>query len=94
MWLPLIVVGEIKAGFLGGNKSAGMKSCCLANPRLGFVARAGTAEQYARLFVQLKWAGTPVADNDLWVAALALQHDLVLTTRDKHFKKIPQLARG
>jgi predicted nucleic acid-binding protein len=53
-----------------------------------------TAEQYARLFVQLKRAGTPVPDNDLWIAALALQHDVLLITRDKHFEKIPQLLRG
>ncbi len=35
-----------------------------------------------------------VPDNDPWVAALALEHDLVLVTRDKHFEKIPQLSRG
>jgi tRNA(fMet)-specific endonuclease VapC len=53
-----------------------------------------TAEHYARLFVQLKRAGTPVPDNDLWIAALALEHDLLLITRDKHFERIPQLLRG
>jgi len=51
------------------------------------------AEQYARLFVQLKRAGTPVPDNDLWIAALALQHDLVLISRDRHFTFIPQLLQ-
>jgi tRNA(fMet)-specific endonuclease VapC len=50
-----------------------------------------TAEHYARLFVQLKRAGTPIPDNDLWIAALALEHDLQLITRDRHFKSIPQL---
>jgi predicted nucleic acid-binding protein len=53
-----------------------------------------TAEHYARLFVQLKRAGTPVPDNDLWIAALALEHDLVLITRDEHFQRIPQLLIG
>jgi tRNA(fMet)-specific endonuclease VapC len=53
-----------------------------------------TAEQYARLFVQLKRAGTPIPDNDLWIAALALQHGLRLVTRDAHFSKIPQLLLG
>jgi len=52
-----------------------------------------TAEEYARLFVQLKRAGTPVPDNDLWIAALALEHDLLLITRDRHFQRIPQLLR-
>jgi tRNA(fMet)-specific endonuclease VapC len=50
-----------------------------------------TAEQYARLFVQLKSAGTPVPINDLWIAALCLEHDLTLVTRDAHFGRFPQL---
>jgi tRNA(fMet)-specific endonuclease VapC len=52
-----------------------------------------TAERYARLFVQLKRAGTPVPDNDLWIAALVLEHDLTLITRDRHFGCIPQLLQ-
>jgi predicted nucleic acid-binding protein len=50
-------------------------------------------ERYARLFVQLKRAGTPVPDNDLWIAALVLEHDLTLITRDRHFGCIPQLLQ-
>jgi predicted nucleic acid-binding protein len=53
-----------------------------------------TAEHYARLFVQLKRAGTPVPDNDLWIAALALERDLMLITRDRHFQRVPQLLLG
>lgn len=53
-----------------------------------------TAEHYARLFVQLKRAGTPIPDNDLWIAALALEHDLLPITRDQYFQRIPQLLRG
>ena len=53
-----------------------------------------TAEQYARVFVQLKRAGTPIPDNDLWIAALALEHNLLLITRDKHFQHIPQLLHA
>jgi predicted nucleic acid-binding protein len=53
-----------------------------------------TTEQYARLFIQLKRAGTPVPDNDLWIAAMAIEHDLALITRDRHFDKLPQLRRA
>jgi len=35
----------------------------------------------------------PVPINDLWVAALSLEHDLFLVTRDQHFRRIPQLMR-
>jgi predicted nucleic acid-binding protein len=50
-----------------------------------------TARIYARLLVQLKRAGTPVPDHDLWIAAQALEHNLALVTGDRHFESIPQL---
>jgi predicted nucleic acid-binding protein len=98
VWIPFVVLAEMKAGFYGGSRQV-QNEVLLAN----LLARvtvdilyAGreTAEQYARLFVQLKRAGTPVPDNDLWIAALALEHDLALITRDRHFDKIPQLRRA
>jgi tRNA(fMet)-specific endonuclease VapC len=97
VWIPLIVLAEIKAGFYGGTqrgRNEALLQRLLAKPTVGVLLPAReTAEHYARLFVQLKRAGTPVPDNDLWIAALALEHDLVLITRDQHFEKIPQLLR-
>ena len=98
VWIPLIVLGEIKAGFRGGDRSAeneALLRTLLAKPtvQILFPGRE-TAEHYARLFVQLKHAGTPVPDNDLWIAALVLEHDLRLITRDEHFRRIPQLLLG
>jgi tRNA(fMet)-specific endonuclease VapC len=94
IWIPLIVLGEIKAGFYGGNahRQNEILLRILAKPAIGILLPTReTAEHYARLFVQLKRAGTPIPDNDLWIAALALEHDLTLITRDKHFRYIPQL---
>lgn len=98
VWLPLTVLAEIKAGFYGGTRdSENQRSLSefLTEPTVQvlFPTRE-TAEHYARLFVQLKRAGTPIPDNDLWIAALVLEHDLTLITRDNHFKKIPQLLRA
>ena len=98
VWIPLIVLAEIKAGFLGGtqqHRNEALLQSFLAKPTAGVLIPAReTAEHYARLFLQLKRAGTPVPDNDLWIAALVLQHDLQLITRDRHFKNIPQLLCG
>jgi predicted nucleic acid-binding protein len=98
VWIPLVVLAEIKAGFLGGterHRNEILLRKLLSKTTVGvLLPDRETAEHYARLFVQLKRAGTPVPDNDLWIAALALQHDLLLITRDKHFKNIPQLPRG
>jgi tRNA(fMet)-specific endonuclease VapC len=98
VWIPLVVLAEIKAGFLGGterHRNEILLRKLLSKTTVGvLLPDRETAEHYARLFVQLKRAGTPVPDNDLWIAALALQHDLLLITRDKHFESIPQLPRG
>jgi predicted nucleic acid-binding protein len=46
------------------------------------------------IFAQLRRQGTPIPTNDIWIAALVLQHDLVLLTDDTHFSNIPQIARA
>ena len=98
VWLPLMVLAEIKAGFYGGSqqhRNEMLLQSFLAKPTVGVLLPAReTSEHYARLFVQLKRSGTPVPDNDLWIAALALEHNLMLITRDNHFKCIPQLLRA
>jgi len=97
VWLPLVVLAEIKAGFYGGtqqHRNQVLLQSFLAKPTVGvLLPERETAEHYARLFVQLKRAGTPIPDNDLWIAALVLQHDLQLITRDQHFERVPQLLR-
>jgi predicted nucleic acid-binding protein len=45
------------------------------------------------VFRQLKTQGTPIPAHDLWIAALVLQHDLLLHSRDKHFDHLPQVVR-
>jgi predicted nucleic acid-binding protein len=98
VWIPLVVLAEIKAGFYGGThgrRNEALLQALLAKETVDvLLPDRETAEHYARLFVQLKRAGTPVPDNDLWIAALALEHDLLLITRDRHFERIPQLLRG
>ena len=95
VWIPLFALGEIKAGFQGGTqqrRNDNLLTKLLAKPTVGVLLPSReTAEHYARIFVQLRRAGTPVPDNDLWIAALVLEHDLILITRDRHFERIPQL---
>ncbi|MBA3472116.1 MAG: VapC toxin family PIN domain ribonuclease, partial [Rubrobacter sp.] len=35
--------------------------------------------------------GRPIPENDIWIAAVALQHDLVLASRDSHFEHVEGL---
>jgi tRNA(fMet)-specific endonuclease VapC len=98
VWLPFIVVAEIKAGFYGGARSAqneALLSRFLDRDTVGILyPDKDTSDHYARLFVQLKHAGTPIPDNDLWISALSIQHELTLLTRDRHFKRIPQIRQN
>ena len=98
VWIPLFVLGEMKAGFYGGTKhgrNEALLQRLLAKPTVNVLfPGVETTEQYGRLFTQLKRAGTPIPNNDLWIAALALEHNLLLVTRDEHFEFIPQLLRA
>jgi len=95
--VPLPVLAEFKAGLLGGSRrpeNEALLRAFLAKPTVRVILPVReTAEHYARLFVQLKTAGTPIPINDVWIAALSLEHDLTLLTRDHHFRAIPQLLR-
>jgi|ERR1035438_3574048 predicted nucleic acid-binding protein len=97
VWIPFVVLAEMKAAFYGETRQVqneALLSSLLCRETVAILyADRETAEHYARLFVQLKRAGTPVPDNDLWIAALAMEHDLALLTRDRHFDYIPQLRR-
>ena len=94
--LPLIVLGELRAGFAAGNRestNAANLQRFLASPRVSVLLPDDqTTHYYAQLHRQLRGGGRPIPTNDLWIAALAVQHDLVLCTSDRHFRQIPQLV--
>ena len=52
-----------------------------------------TTHHYSAVFRQLRQQGTPIPTNDMWIAALTLQHGLMLYSRDRHFDHLPQLLR-
>ncbi len=97
VWVPLPVFAELKAGFLGGSKLSQNEAILSTfmgkeTVRLLLPTRE-TAEHYSRLYLQLRTAGTPIPVNDLWIAALCLENDLTLVTRDQHFQRLPQLLK-
>ena len=95
--LPLIVLGELRAGFAAGNqKSANAANLqrFLHSPRVSILLPDDqTTHHYAQLYLQLRKKGTAIPTNDLWIAALVLQHNLVLCTSDAHFQHLPQVVR-
>lgn len=47
--------------------------------------------EYAKVKAALRKQGTPIPENDMWLAATALAFDLIMVTGDKHFSSIPNL---
>lgn len=97
IYFPFIVLGELRAGFQAGTRALQNERHLvrfLNSPRVNLLFPDDqTTYYYGSVFAQLRKQGTPIPTNDIWIAALILQHDLLLFARDKHFDVLPQLAR-
>lgn len=95
IFLPLIVLGELRAGFAAGNQQ--LRNAETLNRFLQshsvevLYPDMETTKVYADVFAQLRKQGAPIPTNDLWIAALALQHAVPLCTSDAHFEQIAGL---
>ena len=50
------------------------------------------AEQYAFIFTELRRKGRPIPTNDIWIAAIAKAHNMILVTNDEHFQYVDGLG--
>ena len=95
--LPFVVLGELRAGFAHGRRQAEnertLRRFLLKDGVRVLFADDQTTHHYASIYRQLRQQGTPIPTNDMWLAALVLQHNLVLHARDKHFDCLPQVVR-
>lgn len=93
--VPLIVLAELRAGFACGNRQnkneKNLELFLNTSRVLVHSPNEATTFLYAQLFRQLKDSGNKIPINDLWIAALVLQHDAILATYDNHFRHIVQL---
>jgi tRNA(fMet)-specific endonuclease VapC len=97
VFLPFAVLGELRAGFAVGAHGARnekvLRRFLMKNGVHPLYADDQTTHHYAAVFRQLRSQGTPIPTNDMWIAALVLQHNLALYSRDGHFDHLPQLTR-
>ena len=95
--LPLIVLGELRAGFAAGNQksnNAANLQKFLNSPRASILLPdEQTSHHYGQLYLQLRKKGLAIPTNDLWIAALVVQHNLILCTSDPHFQHFPQIVK-
>ena len=97
IFIPFIVVAELRAGFAVGNRGAENERVFeqfLHRERVEVILPTmETTRHYANLYRQLRTAGTPIPVSDLWLAAIVVQHELSLYSRDNHFEALPQIPR-
>jgi predicted nucleic acid-binding protein len=95
--IPLIVIAEQRAGFAHGSsreKNERVLTSFLNSPGVFVLAPdEQTTFFYADVYAYLRKKGKPIPTNDLWIAALVVQHQLVLFDRDADFDNLPQLGR-
>lgn len=93
--LPFIVLAELRAGFACGTRAKSNEAVLVRFLNIDCVqvmyANDDTTHHYASIYKQLREQGTPIPSNDIWIAALAIQYELILGTRDKHFAHLPQI---
>jgi tRNA(fMet)-specific endonuclease VapC len=93
--VPVIVLGEYRFGIAISRRRREYEA---------WLSRGGsfwnvlplveeTAAHYASIRQQLKCDGVPLPANDVWIAALARQHDLPVLSRDAHFDAVQGITR-
>jgi predicted nucleic acid-binding protein len=94
-WLPAIVIGEYWFGLLSSKKRRPLELYFrqLVDKCIVLKVEQPTAEIYAQIRFELKQKGRPLPDNDIWIAALARQHNLSLVSRDSHFDDVDGIRR-
>ena len=93
--LPAVVMGE----YLYGLKSSREKA--VREPRFVAFSRTcralpvtpDTAVHYANIRHRLRLAGKPIPENDIWIAALALEHGQKILSNDRHFDLVEGIER-
>jgi predicted nucleic acid-binding protein len=89
LYISVINAGEFAEGFSAGQE----EDCCLCLRRYTILTIereiAWRASQISR---QLRSEGQVIGDNDLWIAATALHHNLsVVTANSQHFHRVKDL---
>ena len=93
VFIPSIVIGELCYGARKSGRSqanlARVDELIANSTVLGCDAQ--TAQLYGEIKNRLRIKGRPLPENDIWIAALTLQYNLTLVTRDLHFQQIEDL---
>lgn len=93
--LPVIVIGEYRYGLLGSRHRDHLQRLLeiLIRESIVLVIDEATASHYSQVRDELRQKGRPIPENDIWIAALARQHQQPVVSRDGHFDYVSDLRR-
>jgi tRNA(fMet)-specific endonuclease VapC len=90
--VPIVVLGELRFGFLDGGRLHENQATLehfLAPPRVQVLhVDDATTWHFGEIATLLKRSGTPMQQNDVWIAALCKQHGFAVATRDRGFRNV------
>lgn len=94
--VPVIVLGELYTGvYLSAQQDKRQERLdqiqVLAEDFEVCTVDGETARFYGEVKSELRKSGTPIPENDIWIAALSRQHALPLFTNDRHFQYVKNL---
>jgi predicted nucleic acid-binding protein len=94
--VPVIVIGELCAGFAKGSRFQQHLEELdefLALPIVETLpVDRQTAETFGEMIDALRRKGRPVPSNDVWIAATCARTGATLLTWDAHFRLIPRVG--
>ncbi len=90
--VPVVVLGELRFGFQDGarlHENSATLERFLAVPRVQVLELGDrTTWLFGEIATLLKRAGTPIQQNDIWIAALCKEHGFALATADRGFRNV------
>ncbi len=94
VFIPSIALGELYYGASHSTRPAEniARIETFARDRTILSCDAATARYFGQIKHQLRQKGRPIPENDLWIAAIAVQHAMPLVSNDAHFQDIEALT--
>jgi tRNA(fMet)-specific endonuclease VapC len=90
IFIPSIVIGELSYGAQKSGQTSKnlqrIETFVASNAVLS--CDAVTGFHYGNIKEHLRQKGKPIPENDIWIAAIAIQYDCVLVSRDEHFSHV------
>ena len=95
--IPQVTVAELRYGFGCGNRQMENEQLLarfLASSKVQVALSDNlTTDYYVEIALYARGKGKPLSHHDLWIAALAVQHEATLVSFDNDFLALPKQAK-